>query len=123
MALAQPTLNASTLLSRIQTQSPNFSKVYVVVSGTTVNASVVSSSLSFTDAGSYYDFVWTVKLSFTSNGGALQKIHIEASIFPTGSTAVAWAIESVENYNVPSGTTQITKTYIVRWYKSVQQLT
>ena len=114
MALAQPTLNASTLLSRIQTQSPNFSNVYVVVSGTTVNASVVSSSFSFTDAGSYYDFVWTVKLSFTSNGGPLAK---------SGTASVAWAVESVENYNVPSGTTQITKTYIVRWYKSVQQIT
>jgi hypothetical protein len=123
MALAQPTLNASTLLSRIQTQSPNFTNVYVIVSGTRINASVVSSSFSFTDAGSYYDFKWTVKLSFTSNGGTLEKIHIESAIFSTGSVAVAWAIESTENYNVPSGTTQITKTYIVRWYKSVQQFT
>ena len=110
-------------LNNFVSQSLKWYTSNVVVSGQTVNASVVSYSLSYKadPNGNYWDIILQVQLSFSSNGGTLQQINIAAQLFCSAQTCAYLGISSQENVNVPSGSVTISKTYVARWYVGVSE--
>jgi len=97
----------------------NITSAQVTVNGTVYSASASIASVNTAAGANYVDLIIDFIINFnTPSGGTLQQINISINASISSTTTVGMIFCSSENQQVPAGTVQVTKRYIVRWYTS-----